>query len=232
MNTPDNDAIAKAEKVARLKAAAADVRRKEALADKADMERQAAKERHERARKAAEGTSTATAPIQAPRRRKYTEAVGQRICEALAMGATLREAAAAEDVAPSAVLKWRDKHKEFGERYAQAREFGYMLKADRLDELVQEAHRAALDPEFGSARIAACRLEVDTVKWVLSKMLPKVYGDRQAVEVSGPEGKDLFPQHTREAVAEFAALVANVRAKVDGCTDGLECNYADRQDSE
>ena len=29
------------------------------------------------------------------------------------------------------------------------------------------------------------RLQVDTRKWMLSKMLPKVYGDKQQVEVTG-----------------------------------------------
>lgn len=33
------------------------------------------------------------------------------------------------------------------------------------------------------------RLRVDTRKWLLSKMLPKVYGDRAALELSGPDGK-------------------------------------------
>lgn len=163
---------------------------------------------------------------------RYTRARAERICAVLAGGASLRAAAAAEGVEPITVLNWCKAHPDFAIQYARARETGYQMWADRITELCAEAHEVAMDTECGQQRISAIRLHIDTLKWQLSKMLPKVYGERQAVEVSGPEGKDLFPQHTREAVAEFAALVANVRAKVDGCTDGLECNYAEGQERE
>lgn len=35
------------------------------------------------------------------------------------------------------------------------------------------------------------RLRVDTRKWYLSKLEPKKYGDKSALEVSGKDGKDL-----------------------------------------
>ena len=36
-----------------------------------------------------------------------------------------------------------------------------------------------------SEAIARSRLRVDTRKWVLSRMLPKMYGDKQSLDLSG-----------------------------------------------
>lgn len=35
------------------------------------------------------------------------------------------------------------------------------------------------------------RVRIDTRKWLLSKMAPKRYGDKQSFELSGPEGKPI-----------------------------------------
>lgn len=157
---------------------------------------------------------------------KYTRAAGERVCSVLAEGGTLREAAQVAGASKDAILRWTRAHPAFAEAYKAARELGYALKAERLDELAQEAHEAAMDPVLGRQRLEACRFEADTVKWQLSKMLPKVYGDRKAVEVSGPDGKDLLPRHTQEEIAAFAAMMAKVNAEVDASTDGLESRYA------
>lgn len=37
------------------------------------------------------------------------------------------------------------------------------------------------------------RLKVDSKKWILSRLLPKTYGDKITQEVTGAEGKDLIP---------------------------------------
>ncbi len=45
--------------------------------------------------------------------------------------------------------------------------------------------------ESGNAAVQAARLRVDTRKWLLSKLLPKKYGDRIENRLSGPEGEPL-----------------------------------------
>lgn len=67
------------------------------------------------------------------------------------------------------VLGWAAKA-PFSDQYATARETGYRLMAD---ELVEIADDKAGDP-------ARDRLRLDTRKWLLSKALPKVYGDKLA----------------------------------------------------
>ena len=60
-------------------------------------------------------------------------------------------------------------------RWARAREIGYQGMADDLTEIA--------DAKDGDP--ARDRLRVDTRKWLLSKALPKIYGDKQQVEHSG-----------------------------------------------
>jgi Patatin-like phospholipase len=62
----------------------------------------------------------------------------------------------------------------FAEMYARARELRAHLKFDELPELAQTAT---------GENYNAVRLQVDTWKWVLSKMLPRVYGDKLTTEI-------------------------------------------------
>ena len=95
---------------------------------------------------------------------------------------SLRKACAGE-IDNAAVLRWVRDSAEFAQQYARSREIGWLGKTDRILELADEAHEAALDPDFGQQRIAACRFEVDTLKWMLAKMLPKIYGEKVGVQV-------------------------------------------------
>jgi hypothetical protein len=62
----------------------------------------------------------------------------------------------------------------FSGHYARAREIGYQGMADDLTEIADAYGDPARD-----------RLRVDTRKWLLSKALPKIYGDKQQIEHSG-----------------------------------------------
>lgn len=124
----------------------------------------------------------------------YSLDVTLEICDRLAQGESLR--GICEDLhMPSAsnVLEWVHKNKDgFAERYAHAREIGYLLLAD-------EIVRIADTPQIGTKSVSKAtgleitegdmiehrRLQVDTRKWMLAKMLPKIYGDRQVIEHAG-----------------------------------------------
>lgn len=183
---------------------------------KAEAEAEAAEARVKRVRAVAEPAQGRT-PQPDKRKRTcstYSKAVGKRICDRLSDGQSLRTAAAAEGVPPSTVMSWVKGNKAFGEDYKAARETGYALLADDLVEAVNHAHEVAGDPECGVQRVAACRLEVDTKKWLLAKMLPKVYGDRTQMEISGPDGESFLPKHTLEEDERFARLMAATAAKI------------------
>jgi hypothetical protein len=125
---------------------------------------------------------------------RYSPEIAKEICERLAQGESLR--AICEDIhMPSAgsVIGWVNNDTEgFAEQYARARIIGYQLLADELLHLADTPQRGSTttSKEWGDEiktgdMIEHRKLQVDTRKWMLSKMLPKVYGDKQQVEHSG-----------------------------------------------
>lgn len=69
----------------------------------------------------------------------------------------------------------------FEQQYRLALEFRGMVLADELDDIKREAKTGLIDP--ASARVAA-----DILKWQAARMTPKMYGDRQHVDVAAVEG--------------------------------------------
>lgn len=111
------------------------------------------------------------------------------------------------------ILEWveKDDPPGFAAQYAHARAIGYAHMADEIVELsnkkgewvpVQDLDvdgRPLLDENgqpilkqvfmpLNSDVIAHTRLQIDTRKWLLSKMLPKVYGDKVTNEHTGKDG--------------------------------------------
>jgi hypothetical protein len=128
----------------------------------------------------------------------YSEELATRICERLAAGETLR-AICRDDDMPSepTVRRWAlETESPFSAQYAKAREIGYQGLADEILEISDDGRNDTylLDEETGAKGvdhdvIARSRLRVDTRKWLLSKALPKVYGDKIA-HVGGGDGDD------------------------------------------
>lgn len=183
------------------------LRKAKAEADKAEAEAKRAQ-----ARLAA--SSKKQAESKPPRKGgKYCKAVANRIITAIENGASLRSASEAEGLTAPAVRKWMKRFPEFGTQYTQACEIKYHGYSDEMDDALNEADNAALDPECGTARLTAIRLRIDTRKWQLSKMLPKIYGDRTQMIVEGANPADLLPKHTNEEDSAFLAMLAQIQAK-------------------
>ena len=141
-------------------------------------------------------------------RSRYTVAAGERICARVAEGMSLRKAAAEEHVTHSTVLEWAAAHPAFGDQYARACERRLAVLQDRVLELCELGHEVALDVDCGRERLQAVKLEIDTLKWLLCKLVPKKYGDRTQMEITGKDGADLLPKHTAEEDAAFLAALA------------------------
>lgn len=110
---------------------------------------------------------------------KFGVELATRICDRLAAGEALRAICRDNDMpAESTVRYWAiDPDDAFSAQYARAREVGYHVMADELLEIA--------DNNRGNP--ARDRLRVDTRKWLLSKALPKTYGDRIDVEHSASD---------------------------------------------
>lgn len=159
---------------------------------------------------------------------RYTPEVADEILELLAAGKTLTKICQADHLpAESTVRLWAQEDREgFSARYAQARELGYLRMAD---EVVDISDDSGLDVDVDDEGrviirgdvVQRARLRVDTRKWLLAKALPKIYGDRVAHEVSGPNGGPIEHRSLTDAeLAERARVHANRIAALSAPLNG------------
>jgi hypothetical protein len=124
--------------------------------------------------------------------------------------------------AESTVRAWAlDDRAGFSAQYARAREIGYHAMADETLEIADSAQGDYVAKDLGDnvtvevvdhEHIARSRLRVDTRKWLLSKALPKVYGDR--VALTGADGGPVAVKQLHDlSDDELAAIAAAGRAR-------------------
>lgn len=94
-------------------------------------------------------------------------------------------------IGPRIVLDWVRDDPAISSQYARAREVGYLLLADELLTVADERAPLTEGGSTDSGYVADKRLRVDTRKWMLAKMLPKLYGDKTTTEVTGSNGGPL-----------------------------------------
>lgn len=111
----------------------------------------------------------------------YSQDLADRICEELSMGKSLRTVCLADDM-PSGktVFSWMRIYPEFLKQYARAKEEAsdamYEDIQDISDEGISVIKSGAEKKSGALAQIV--RLQVDTRKWMMSKMKPKKYGEK------------------------------------------------------
>ena len=115
---------------------------------------------------------------------QYCEEVIQEICLRLSFGEGLVKICKDDHLpARQTVISWLFKHKEFADRYAQAREAQADFLLEELLDIADNTEGDTYTDAKGNVRvdhenINRSRLRVDTRKWVITKLAPKKYGDR------------------------------------------------------
>ena len=142
----------------------------------------------------------------------YTPELGELICTLLLEGKGLRKIQVVKGM-PSmgCILRWVSLGEQGDEKYKDFYELYKHVMANRAHVFFEEAMDIADDqsidiktdsngcPVFDDAgnpvidanAIQRSRLRVETRKWAAMKLLPRKYGERQAVEHSGPDGGDI-----------------------------------------
>lgn len=93
----------------------------------------------------------------------------------IADGSSLRKACAAEGINESTARRYIREDAETATQYARARQ---SCLETRAEQLMDTASDETIEP-------ASRRIIVDALKWELSKLLPKVYGDKVELEHKG-----------------------------------------------
>lgn len=109
----------------------------------------------------------------------------------------------------------------FAAKYANAKEIGLEEIAEEILEIADDTTRDTVHtdngPKADAEWIARSKLRVDSRKWLLSKLAPKKYGERQALEISNPDGSLQFGELERAArVAALLEVAARRKAADDG----------------
>jgi hypothetical protein len=115
----------------------------------------------------------------------YSDEIADTIIERLEAAESLNAICSTDDMPDqAAVYKWAAQMPDtFGLRYVRAREIGYLKMADELDALAEGT--TELERRFEPGVVQRHRLQIDTRRWILSKMLPKVFGDKLDVTSAG-----------------------------------------------
>jgi len=147
-----------------------------------------------------------------------TESMADAICDRMETGESLRSICR-DDAFPTvgAVIKWlaNDANKAFRLQYAHSRQVGLEVMADDTLNIADQEPVKLADGRIDNAGVQHQRLRVDTRKWILSKQLPKVYGDRTIL--AGDEDAPLNPLTNNERAAQAAKIIneAVERSKLD-----------------
>lgn len=125
-----------------------------------------------------------------------------KVTDLMASGSSLREACRKANVPMSTVLKWADTYEGDGDQYARAR-----------DELIEyrraELLRIADECEQDSVAVQKARLQIDTRKWELSKLMPRRMGDRVSTEITGKDGGPIQTEAMSPDVASALDAIAS-----------------------
>lgn len=141
--------------------------------------------------RASNSTSGPTSKPTRHGRSTYTPELGHEICRRLLEGTPLKIICREEGMPPESTVRlWvLDDAQGFAALYARARLVGYHTMADEIIEIAD-------NPERDPASVNRDRLKVDTRKWLLSKALPKIYGDKLTAELTGADGSPCSPSST------------------------------------
>lgn len=133
----------------------------------------------------------------------YSPPLAAEICRRLAEGETLTAVCQDVGIARQTVYTWvLDNHEGFADTYARARHLMALGWADDLDEIARDRRGDfVLDAEGKMVpdveHIMRSRLRIDTRKWLLGKVLPKVFGEKVITEITGRDGGAIEMQATR-----------------------------------
>lgn len=166
-----------------------------------------------------------TPPADKPQRPAgFSDEIFDAICDRMAGGEWLRKICDNDEQMPSrqTFLRWIEKDTGRQERYARASRAMVDYWAEELLELSKETEKDTIIDEKGRRKcnyewVANKRLHADNLKFLMSKIYPKRYGDKLP-ELGAAAG---------EAEAEKKNSVAELMAAIDGKTRTINIRWHD-----
>lgn len=148
----------------------------------------------------------------------FTPDLAARICGRIAAGESVRTITRDDDMPDEwTVYRWVNEDREgFAADYRQARIAQAERLADELMDIADDGTNDYVERETESGKKVAfdgehymrSRLRVDTRKWYLSKVLPKIYGDK--VQHTGDGGGPIKREERIELTPESIAMLDKI----------------------
>ena len=111
----------------------------------------------------------------------YSGKIVDKICAEIALGRSLRSICLDESMPDlTTVYEWLRIYPNFTQQYAVATDERTETQQEMLIEMGDKAieHAEEADPKAAGAVVSAYKLKADNLKWSMSKMKPKKYGDK------------------------------------------------------
>jgi hypothetical protein len=145
---------------------------------------------------------------------EYSPELADRICEELAGGKTLTEICRADGMPNRATIwRWKEAHEDFRAKYERAQIDQAHGWADEIIEIADDGRNDWMERNgkdvtpgyvLNGEHVQRSRVRIDTRKFLMSKIVPRLYGDRVQAEISGPDGGAIQIEDT--ALARWIAL--------------------------
>jgi|TARA_R110000822_G_scaffold15457_13_gene53382 hypothetical protein len=120
------------------------------------------------------------------------KAIADKVCALMQTGIPCGKACAKVGIPKTTFLGWTKGTGGIPDQYAHAQEAMIHSIAEQIMAISDETPVTIVDQNgisrYDSAAVQHQRLQVDSRKWLLSKMMPKVYGDKNVQEITGPNG--------------------------------------------
>jgi hypothetical protein len=154
---------------------------------------------------------------------KYSMPLARAICKRIAEGETPKSICSdvieyeggQATICVDTVNEWRDAHEEFSVMYARAKEsYAYDMFREildiaddaRNDYMLREREGGGVYKNVDHEHINRSKLRVDARKWMLSKMLPRKYGDKITQEVE---------LRTNPKTDAYSEIIAAAKKKIE-----------------
>lgn len=151
----------------------------------------------------------------------FDQGIASEICARIAEGESVRSICKDPRLpVMSTVFKWLNEQPTFSEQYARAKEIQLERMAEEIldisddssNDWMERATRSGdVETVVDHEHVTRSRLRVDSRKWLLSKLMPKKYGEKTALELTGKDGGPV--QYENMTDEQLESRIADLLAK-------------------
>lgn len=120
----------------------------------------------------------------------YTQELADEICKEISIGKSLRKVCEDETMpCLSTIFGWLRTNEQFLHQYERATDERTETQQEIILDIGDQAikHAEEADAKAANAVVSAYKLKADNLKWSMSKMKPKKYGDKIDMTTNGKD---------------------------------------------